>query len=201
MLREASEELPDAVRLELASRERRQARLWQLLEWLGIGLILLGMFEVRHVIFSDRAQNVFSIAGGLALFCVANAASAWSAYLNCKKLAPGTRASNTGFRAALLVTVAEIVLLAVVCWRVYSRYNWSKWLKPKDESGEVIPEEKGTWLDETIALKELSKLDRDYITGLVEGGALRTKIVSGKKMYNARDVEALKNKKQEVLPE
>ena len=53
---------------------------------------------------------------------------------------------------------------------------------------------------DNVALKDLAALDHDYVQGLVESGALHTKVVGGKKMYRLSDVEFLKKKKNEAIP-
>ncbi len=203
MLRGASEELGATIRDVIFRKEDKLARFWHAAEWIGIGLILLAMFGPGGTVFAKASQRLFCIAGGLALFCLSNAASSWAANAIYRREAPNTKAAGTAFRAAILVTIAELLLVAVVGWKVYDRIDWSASASAKSDGApaEVEQEESGVWLDESIALKELAKLNRGYIDGMIESGALRTKTVGGKKMYNARDVEALKSKKQDVIPD
>ena len=201
MLRSASEELAVEVRDRVFKSENRRAWLWRYSEWLGIALILAGMFLPQMMLFTAKSQRVICIAAGLVLFCFSNAMAAWSSFTVYKKEAPGTNATRAAFRGAVLVSLAETVLLVVVFWIVSVRLDWMPSAKPGDSSAETASEDKSLWVDESIALKELASFDRDYVEGRVEGGSLRTKMIAGKRMYHAGDVERLKKQKKENIPE
>lgn len=201
MLRSASEELAVDVRDRVFKSENRSAWLWRYFEWFGIALIIAGMFLPQTVLFTAKSQRVISITAGLLLFCASNSMAAWSSYVVYKIEAPETAAARAALRGAILVSLAETVLLVVVFWIVSVRLDWLPAAKPGESPAESAADDKSLWIDESIALKELASFDRDYIEGRVEGGSLRTKMIAGKRMYHAGDVEKLKKQKKENIPE
>lgn len=198
MVRGAAQELDAETRDRVARAESKAARFWRGIDWVGIGLILLAMFLPQMMLFTKSSQRVLTIAAGLAVFCISNAAAAWHTASVYKRETQSTNARATARNGATLVTVAEVILLAVVFWIVSGRLDWFSTTKPDAPTPETSGEESepsGNWMDESIALKELSALDKDYIEGVIASGTLHTKMVGGKKMYRVRDVEALKNTK------
>ena len=203
MLRTASAELPPDTRDRIFSGENARANIWRAAEWMGFALMIIGQFFPRVLGLTKQSQQIYCIAAGIGLFCLANALAAWSSYAIYRKEAPETNATRTAIRGAALVSIAEIALLLVVFWIVSSRLGWMKPSRPGTSSGgttEVVEEDKTQWLDESAALIELANHDRDYINGLAEGGSLRTKMVDGKRKYHPDDVARLKKQKPDVIP-
>ena len=197
MVRSASSDLPPETRDRIAQAEFKLSSVWRYMEWLGIGLILLAMFLPQMMLFTAASQRIITIAVGLMLFGSANTCGAWFSFSVNKREAPESKAASAALRGALFVTLAEMALIGVVIWIVLTRLDMSAASKPNVQNGAVILDEKvdsANWIDESLALKELSGLDREYVQGLVESGALRTKMVAGKKMYRLSDVQDLKTK-------
>src|ERR1700704_894777 len=73
-LRDSSAELSGDVRERVFQREAKVGWVWRATEFLGIIMILVGMFRPM---LGLRFNSQYMIAGGLAVFCLSNAASAW----------------------------------------------------------------------------------------------------------------------------
>jgi hypothetical protein len=200
-LRRSQEDLADDIRVRIYQRERSLDWAWRAAEWAGVILILLGMFTT--IISRQACTRVLVIAAGMALFCAANTASAWFTSLLCRREAPETKTSRTALLSASVVTLTEAILMGIVLWIVSSRLGWLS-EKPNPESAQnerAAETDNGIWIDEAAALKELSQQDKEYIRGLIESGALRTKTVAGKRLFEAGDVEKLKHKKKDAIPD
>ncbi|MEI6232425.1 MAG: hypothetical protein WCT04_05200 [Planctomycetota bacterium] len=203
-VRASAEELDDETRGRVARAADKTAWIWQGLEWIGIALLLAGMFLPTRMLFTAASQRIITIAVGLELFCFANASATWAVRTAYAREAPTTRAARSAYWAAVMVSIAEVALLCVVVWIVMNRIDWKSDATSNEssttESSKHDPAEKDVWIDEQLAKQDLSHLDPDYVQGLVESGALHTKNVGGKKLYRQRDVEILKKRKKENIP-
>ncbi|HLX62591.1 MAG TPA: hypothetical protein VKX17_15040 [Planctomycetota bacterium] len=204
---DSTAELDSTARDRIFRSAARMAWLWRFLE--AGGLILALVAYLPFGAFLGKAnQRWYCVFAGLTVFCVSNIVGAWFTNTVVKKEAPRTKSSGAAQRAAIVVTLAELALMAVVTWYVGDRVGW---FSPTTNSNPAQTEKSGDdsseWIDEAKALKELKNLppdyakDPEYVKGLVSSGALHTKTIDGKKKYSKEDVEILKTRKNEKIPD
>ena len=197
-VRAAAADLNSDVRERIYRALSRSEILWRALEWGSVAIILVSMFTN---VFSRKLSDTYVIAAcGAALMCAANAAAAFHTWAVYAREAPGSPAHASAKKSAWIVALAELALVAVLFALLNNRVNLTKYfhngdtVRPRhevDEAGEQ-DEQKGLWLDENIALQELSWLKKAELDTIVGNGGVKTKTVAGKILYNADAVERLK---------
>lgn len=198
-----------AAQLDAAARERivralaKVELLWRALEWGGVLAILLSLFT--HVFTKKFSDRYVIAACGAALMCAANVVAAWYARSVYTREAPGSGAATSARRAAWGVTFAELSVIAVLVFLLSQHVDLRKIFRSQDtqnvahdaDSAGDSDENKGLWLDESLALQELNWLKKEELELLAQSGGLKTKTVAGKKLYNADDVERLKKRQKQ----
>lgn len=204
-VRNAAAELDPEARERIFSAEAAGEFIWKCLEWLGPLIIILSLYS--NVL--GRGNSLMKAAGGAVLMCVVALASAWRTSRIYAREAPGTKAAAAARNAALMVSAIELIVIGVVVGVLYARGGLNKFLPSKSSSATSDEAEVsgdadagGIWLDETLTLKELPWLKADDLALLRQGTNLRTKKVAGKTLYNATDIERLKqqNRRDGSIP-
>lgn len=201
-VRNAAAVLPLETRDRIAQFEHKMSFIWRSTEWTGLGLIFLAQFLPQMVLFTADSQRVITLAVGLMLFGSGNTCAGWFSYTIYKREAAGTDASRASLTGAILVTLAESVLLSVIVWVVSTRLDLTPSSTSGRQSNETTAQQKddsANWIDESLLKKELAGIDHDYIQGMVDSGALRTKKIGDKTLYRLSDVQKLKNKSKDAF--
>ena len=198
-----------AAELDAGARERiaralaKVELLWRALEWGGVLVLILSLFT--HVFTKKFSDRYVIAACGAALMCAVNAAAAWHARSIYAREAPGSAAATSARRAAWGVTCAELSVIAVLGFLLSQHVDLGKMFRSHDtqnvardaDSPSDSDENKGLWLDESLALQELNWLKKDELEQLVQNSSVKSKTVAGKKLYNADDVERLKKQQKQ----
>jgi len=204
------------VAFDAATRDRiwkREARLqiwWRIPQYIGVTLMVVGVLRNLGVLKIPGLGVTQSIAGGLAVYCMASIARSWFSKHAVGVEAPGTPASRGALVAALLITVAELSLAGVVGWMVF-KDDIRAWISgPKkpvpaistsedDGKGaapgvtpEKSPAQKLIWVDEAEALRMLKGKNAAYLKALARRGDVRSEKVEGQVMYRRDDISAMK---------
>ncbi|MGD0089255.1 MAG: hypothetical protein ABSE73_04985 [Planctomycetota bacterium] len=195
-----------AAGVERATRERiwrRELRLlwyWRGPDLLGIVLMCLGVLQNLGLLrLLPHGWGVPVLAAGLTVLSLSSSLRTWLSSRAYSAEAHGSAAARSAFRAALIVTAAELLLAGAVCWYVLSRSPAAAAPAGTSTQGPTVTvpgktHEEGNpfWVDEAEALRMLQGKDAAYLDALVRRQDVRAKVEDGRKLYRRDDISSSK---------
>jgi hypothetical protein len=192
--------LDAGVRARIWERQARSALWWRVIEFIGMVLIAVGVLRTWGIL--KLTNSPFTcIAIGMAIYCLSSILKSWSAQRSYNVEAPGTPASRSAATAAMLTTVAELVLGAGICWYVFANRvppggkpplgPTTQAPMPANSNQKPSTAAGGAeWVDQAEALK-LIKKDADYLEVLVRRTDVRAREIGGAKQYLRSDIDQM----------
>lgn len=200
--------VPPGERERIYQRQARIAGLLDLIDYLAIGILLVGMARcLGYIRYAPKTPwGLYAIGGGLALMCLGKVIRSWSLAGAYRAETAESNAIGAVVRAAVLVTVVEIALAGGVCWWLAKNWVWSgggSSAPASQGSGDgsgadgasgtdgTGRQERKIMIGEAEAQKILGK-DREYLRLLAQIEEVRTEQKDGETWYRYDDVTGVK---------
>ncbi|HYG78619.1 MAG TPA: hypothetical protein VEK08_26705 [Planctomycetota bacterium] len=195
----------------LLDKETRE-RIWQretltLLWWrgpdiVGIGMMILGICKVVGLIRVKGSWGIPVMAAGLMIIALSSIVRSWLIQRAHSAEAPDAAATKSAKSAALLVTVAELSLIALIGMFILApalrSTGGGSSSQPAAEKGTAgtknVPASKDEptgdpfWVSEAEAVKMLKGPDASYLLLLVQAGEVRAQKEDGQPRFRRDDI-------------
>lgn len=205
LIEKASAALSIEARNEIYKAEAAGHMLWRAPDIFGIALLIIGMLKAMGRLGGlggPLPWGIPAMATGFLIVCGANIFRAWQRKKNYARFAPDSDASKKAANAAIILTLAEVLLAATTLYFTGDKFAalvTGKKAPPVPGAVQVTPNAplpttpspNSLWVDQATAISLLKGRGADYLEGLVKRKDVRSNTVDGKTLYRRDDIETM----------
>jgi len=171
---------------------------WRAPDLIGIAAMVAGICKTQGLLRGGGAWGMPTMAAGLIVICMSTILRSWLVRSAYRSEAPGTPASESASKAAVLVTGAEILLAACIGYFILlplatapsPTLNTAS-TQPANSKGPQAGDDKHGdlyWVSEPEALTLLKGKDAAYLDLLVRAGEVRIQKDKSQKKFRRDDI-------------